>query len=105
MTKDCTPIEYCDGFMAGKPCECFPTATVCQACNKDLSEHVRCHCPWQAMWRSPSGADYRKIDGEWRHFIGPDVRWQSSLRVPPLTAEILDAAAGVMASHESKEQP
>jgi hypothetical protein len=99
MTKDCTPIEYCNRFMEGKPCECFPTAAICQACNKDLSEHVRCHCPWQAMWRSPSGADYRKIDDQWRLFIGLGVRWQSSTRVPPLTAEILDslaAAAGLL---------
>jgi hypothetical protein len=64
---------------------------VCEACNKDMSEHVRCHCPFEAMWRSPSGSDYRKIDGKWRHFIGPGVRWQASMTVPPLTAEMLDA--------------
>lgn len=103
MTKDCTPIEYCSRFMEGKPCECFPSAAICQACNKDLSEHVRCHCPWQAMWRSPTGADYRKIDGEWRYFIGHDVRWQSSMRVPPLTAEILEAAAGVSVLQEGRD--
>jgi hypothetical protein len=93
MTKDCTPVEYCTRILDGRPCECFPTAVICQACNKDLSDHVRCRCPWQAMWRSHSGADYRKIDGKWRHFIGGDVRWQSSMSVPPLTAEILDAAS------------